>query len=75
MTEMPKLPTEEILIDELDPDKWMTVEKTGFRLYHFWQHPETGASISLLDVPVGLGVPISDVEAGLADAPVSPWRM
>ena len=51
MTTMPDLPTEEILIDQLDPDKWMEVAQTGFRLYHFWVHPETGASIVLLDVP------------------------
>ncbi len=58
-----KIPTEEILIDELDPDKWVTVEKTGFRLYHFWEHPETGASIVLLDFPEGLGVPVKHVHA------------
>ncbi len=63
MTTMPKLPTEEILIDQLDPDAWVTVAKTGFRLYHFWEHPETGASIVLLDVPEGLGVPVKHTHA------------
>jgi 2,4'-dihydroxyacetophenone dioxygenase len=63
MGEMPTLPTKEILVDQFDPDKWMTVEKTGFRLYHFWEHPDTGASIVLLDVPEGLGVPVKHIHA------------
>src|SRR5205814_4436542 len=46
--------TREILIDELDPKGWVTVEKTGgFRIYKFWENPKTGASVCLLDVPKG----------------------
>ena len=63
MSAMPRMPTEEILVDELDPDKWVTVEQTGFRLYQFWEHPETGASIVLFDVPKGSGVPIKHAHA------------
>ena len=63
MNTMPRMPTEEILVDELDPDKWVTVEQTGFRLYQFWEHPETGASIVLFDVPKGSGVPIKHAHA------------
>ena len=63
MITMPSLPTEEILIDELGPDKWVTVEQAGFRLYPFWEHPETGASIALFDVPKGCGVPIKHAHA------------
>ena len=63
MNTMPRMPTEEILVDELDPDKWVIVEQTGFRLYQFWEHPETGASIVLFDVPKGSGVPIKHAHA------------
>ena len=63
MSTMPTLPTEEILVDQLDPDKWVLIEKTGFSLYHFWEHPDTGASIVLLDVPEGLGVPVKHTHA------------
>lgn len=58
-----KIPTGEVLISVLDHNKWVTVAKTGFRLYHFWEHPETGASIVLLEVPRGLGVPVKHVHA------------
>ncbi len=44
-----KIPTEEVLISVLDHDKWVTVEKTGFRPRQFREHPEAGASIALLD--------------------------
>ena len=63
MNTMPRMPTKEILVDELDPDKWVTIEQTGFRLYQFWEHPETGASIVLFDVPKGSGVPIKHAHA------------
>jgi len=51
--------TEEILIDTNAPqsDKWIFFEKTGLRQYILWTHPETGASIALLDFPEGAGVP------------------
>lgn len=55
--------TKELLISELDPDKWVFVEKTGFRLYPLWKNEGTGASIALLDVPEGSGVPVKHVHA------------
>ena len=55
--------TEEVLIDKLDPDKWVTVEKTGFRLYMLHENEETGATIALLDVPEGVGVPVKHEHA------------
>lgn len=60
MTPAPNLERlKEILIDELDPAGWVTVEKTGgLRIYKFWENPDTGASICLLDVPQGAGIPI-----------------
>lgn len=51
--------TKEILIDKLDPKGWVTLDRTGgIRLYKLWEHPKTGASGCLLDVPKGAGVPI-----------------
>ncbi len=55
--------TEEILISDLDPDKWITVEKTGFRLYYLFRNDDTGASMALLDVPEGAGVPVKHEHA------------
>ena len=51
--------SKEILIDKLDPKGWVTVEKTGgLRIYKFWENRKTGASVCLLDVPKGAGIPI-----------------
>lgn len=55
--------TQEILISELDPDKWLDVEKGGFRRYPYWVNEETGASIVLLDMPAGSGIPIKHSHA------------
>ena len=63
MTTMPPLPTEEILIDQLDPDKWVTVEQPGFRPSHSWHHPETGARILLRDVPQRICLPATPPHA------------
>lgn len=52
-------PVGEIVIDRLDPAQWVTVPNTnGFRIYKFWEHPKTGASICLCDVPKGGKIPI-----------------
>jgi hypothetical protein len=52
-------PAGEIVIDRLDPAQWVTVPNTnGFRIYKFWEHPKTGASICLCDVPKGGTIPI-----------------
>lgn len=52
-------PVGEVLVrkEDLDPNKWMLFEKTGLRQYVLWVHPETGASVALLDFPEGSGVP------------------
>jgi quercetin dioxygenase-like cupin family protein len=51
--------TKEILIPEPDPKKWVTIEKAGgLRVNTLYENPETGASIALLDVPEGAGIPI-----------------
>ena len=51
--------TAETLIDtnEIDPDDWQTFEKFELTQYVLWEHPETGASIALLDFPRGSGIP------------------
>ena len=51
--------TREVLIKkgDLDPAKWQQFEKIGLKQYILWTHPETGASITLLDFPAGSGIP------------------
>ncbi len=50
--------TREVLIDtaKLDPKGWRNIP-AGFRIYKLWEHPKTHASISLFEVPKGVGVP------------------
>jgi anti-sigma factor ChrR (cupin superfamily) len=54
-----RTPLGEVLVRkaDLDPGKWMEFPRTGLRQYVLWVHPETGASIALLDFPEGSGVP------------------
>lgn len=54
-----KTPLGEVLVRkaDLDPARWMTFPTTGLRVYTLWVHPESGASIALLDFPEGAGVP------------------
>ncbi len=51
--------TDELLIDtnEISPADWQTFEKFKLKQYVLWEHPETGASIALLDFPKGSGIP------------------
>ena len=51
--------TQEILthIGKIDPDDWQTFDKLDLRQYVLWEHPQTGASIALLDFPKGSGIP------------------
>lgn len=56
--------TKEILLTEPDPKKWVTLERAGdMRVNVLWEDPETGASISLLDIPEGAGAPVKHVHA------------
>lgn len=56
--------TQELLISEPDPNGWISLEKTGgIRVYKFWENESTGASISLLEIPAGAGVPVRHVHA------------
>lgn len=45
-----------IHVDELDPAKWQSFEKFELKQYVLWEHPQTGASITLLDFPEGSGI-------------------
>ena len=56
--------TKELLVprNKLDPKKWKTTPG-GFHIYTLWQHPETGATISLFKCPKGVGVPVKHVHA------------
>ena len=49
--------TKELLIPRPDPDKWFLIEKTGIKVNVLWENKESGASVSLLEVPEGAGVP------------------
>jgi 2,4'-dihydroxyacetophenone dioxygenase len=57
-------PRAELHLPEPHPDRWVTLEKTGgIRVNTLWEHPETGASIALLDIPEGAGIPIRHTHA------------
>jgi 2,4'-dihydroxyacetophenone dioxygenase len=51
--------TREVLIKkgDRDPARWQQFEKIGLKQYVLWTHPETGASITLLEFPAGTGIP------------------
>jgi quercetin dioxygenase-like cupin family protein len=49
----------ELHLPEPDPDNWVTLGKTGgIRVNTLWENEETGATIALLDIPEGAGIPI-----------------
>jgi quercetin dioxygenase-like cupin family protein len=55
----------EVLIrtQELDPEKWLEFPEYGFRQYFLWKHPETGASIALLEYEKGGRIPVKHSHA------------
>lgn len=49
----------ETLMREAPSDNWVLLEKTnGLRVNTLWENSETGASVALLDVPKGAGIPV-----------------
>lgn len=48
---------------DLDPKKWLEFPQHGFRGYMLWVHPETGASIALLEFEQGASNPDRHVHA------------
>lgn len=56
--------SEELLLKEPDPDKWVTLDKAGgLRVNVLWENPETGATISIMEVPKGAGIPTRHAHA------------
>jgi quercetin dioxygenase-like cupin family protein len=60
-----KSPLGEILVrmDDLDPEGWITFPTTPLRQYFLWVHPDTGASIALVEFPKGSGIPVRHTHA------------
>jgi len=58
-------PTLEVLLHttELDPAKWIDFPEYGFRQYFLWKHPDTGASIALLEYEKGGRIPVKHSHA------------
>lgn len=55
---------EEFLQTEPDPDNWITLDRAGgVRMNTLWKDEETGASVTLLEVPAGAGLPTRHVHA------------
>lgn len=49
----------ELHLPEPNPDNWVTLGKTGgIRVNTLWEDEETGATIALLDIPEGAGIPV-----------------
>lgn len=53
-------PVGEVLVTtrDLDPARWLEFPDIGLRQYIYWAHPDTGASIALLEFKEGAGIPI-----------------
>ena len=54
-----RTPLGEVLVrrSELDPAKWLRFPQHGMRGYTLWAHPQSGASIVLLEFDAGGGNP------------------
>jgi len=58
-------PSLEVLLHgtDLDPAQWIDFPDYGFRQYFLWKHPQTGASIALLEYRKGGGIPVKHAHA------------
>ncbi|HWK61444.1 MAG TPA: cupin domain-containing protein [Eoetvoesiella sp.] len=58
-------PVGEVLVTtkDLDPERWLDFPDIGLRQYLYWVHPETGASIALLEFEKGGGIPVRHTHA------------
>lgn len=52
-----------VSMDDLDPDGWITFPDLALRQYFLWIHPDTGASIALIEFAQGSGIPIKHTHA------------
>lgn len=49
----------EVLLTNPLEGEWQELENTGgLKQKKLWENPETGASVTLLDIPAGAGIPI-----------------
>jgi 2,4'-dihydroxyacetophenone dioxygenase len=56
--------TAEQLIPDPNPENWTVMDKAGgVRFNILWEHPDTGASIAIVEVPEGEGIPSRHVHA------------
>lgn len=57
--------TLEVLLrqQDLDPEKWINFPEYGFRQYFLWKHPDTGASIAILEYEKGGRIPVKHSHA------------
>ena len=56
--------SKELFLPAPDPGKWVILDGAGgMRVNVLWEDPGSGASISLLDVPEGAGIPTRHVHA------------
>ena len=52
-----------VSMDDLDPNGWITFPDLALRQYFLWIHPDTGASIALIEFAQGSGIPIKHTHA------------
>jgi mannose-6-phosphate isomerase-like protein (cupin superfamily) len=55
----------EVLVrrEDLEPEKWIIFPDMGLRQYFLWMHPQSGASIALIEFEEGCGVPVKHTHA------------
>lgn len=60
-----KTPMGEVLVrmKDLDPKKWITFPDLALRQYFLWMHPQTGASIAIVEFEKGSGIPTKHTHA------------
>ena len=52
-----------VRMEDLDPSGWITFPTVALRQYFLWVHPDTGASIALIDFAQGSGIPVKHIHA------------
>ncbi len=52
-----------VSMDELDPAGWISFPDLALRQYFLWIHPDTGASIALIEFAAGSGIPTKHTHA------------
>lgn len=52
-----------VSMNDLDPNGWITFPDLALRQYFLWIHPETGASIALIEFAQGSGIPVKHTHA------------